>query len=124
MKDFIHNKKPKTIICDIDGTIVFHHGNLTMQFKKKPELLDGSIEKLNEWDSLGYNIVLITGRRESMRKETERHLESLGVFYDQLIMGVGGGARIVINDLKPNSDKKTAFAINVKRNTGIKDIEV
>ena len=34
-----------------------------------------------------------------MRITTERHLSELGIFYDQLIMGVGGGQRILINDL-------------------------
>ena len=124
MEESIHNKKPKTIICDIDGTLILHRGNLSLQYDNEPEILEGSIEKINEWDSLGYNIILITGRRESMRNKTEKQLESLGIFYDQLIMGVGGGTRVIINDLKPNSKKSTAVAINIERNTGIKNIEV
>jgi hypothetical protein len=83
--------------------------------------LPGTVKKLSEWDSKGYNIVLITGRRESMRRATEEQLARLGVFYDQLIMGIGGGDRILINDNKPDG-RETAFAINLERNKGIDDI--
>ena len=51
-------------------------------------------------------------------------LKEAGVFYDQLIMGLGGGERILINDLKPDSDNPTAHAINLIRNKGVKDVEV
>jgi hypothetical protein len=36
-----------------------------------------------------------------------------------LIMGVGGGPRILINDLKPERAWDTAEAYNVVRNTGL-----
>jgi hypothetical protein len=38
-------------------------------------------------------------------------------------MGIGGGERIVINDNKPDG-RQTAFAINLERNKGIKDINI
>ena len=82
-----------------------------------------TIEKLIEWDRLGYNIILLTGRRESSRRQTERQLEEVGIFYDQLIMGVGGGCRILINDKKPTGDI-TSIAFNPERNEGIKNIDV
>ena len=72
----------------------------------------------------GYNIILITGRRESQRQKTEKQLDLFGIFYDQLIMGVGGGDRVIINDRKPNSDRNTAYAINLNRNEGIKDVKI
>lgn len=83
----------KTILLDIDGTLVEHCGEITSQIKGTPFLLDGTLEKLTEWDRKGYNIILITGRRESAREETKRQLSELGIFYDQLIMGVGGRAK-------------------------------
>ena len=46
------------------------------------------------------------------------------IFYDQLIMGVGGGDRIIINDRKPNSERNTAHTINLYRNEGIQDVEL
>lgn len=114
--------RPKTIICDIDGTLTKHNiPSLNTPFNIKLELLPGTIEKLSEWDAKGYNIILITGRRESMRKSTEKQLADVGIFYDQLIMGVGGGTRVLINDNKPNGDI-AALCINLERDKGINDI--
>ena len=117
------NNKPKTIICDIDGVLLEHRNQgLSSQLYSSP--LENTIDKLTEWDSKGYNIILITGRRESMRENTEKQLGSLGIFYDQLVMGVGGGDRIVINDRKPNSERDTAYAINLNRNEGVNNVEI
>ena len=115
--------KPKTIICDIDGVLLIHKNKgLSEQLNSKP--LDGTIKKINEWDVKGYNIILITGRRESQRQKTEKQLYNFGIFYDKLIMGVGGGDRVIINDRKPNSDRNTAYAINLNRNEGIENVEI
>jgi len=114
--------RPKTIICDIDGTLVQHSPpNTSASESYMPKLLEGTIEKINEWERNGYNIILITGRKESMRRVTEKQLSHLGIYYDQLIMGVGGGPRYLINDYKPDGTK-AAFAINIERNKGINDI--
>jgi ribonucleotide monophosphatase NagD (HAD superfamily) len=116
--------RPKTIICDIDGTLIKH--NKPSEVAKNsysPELLEGTIDKLNEWEHKGYNIILLTGRKESMRTVTENQLLQLGIYYDQLIMGVGGGPRYLINDYKPDGTE-SAFAINVERNIGIKNISI
>jgi len=67
---------------------------------------------------------LTTGRKESCREATEKQLQRAGIFYNQLIMGFGGGDRIIINDRKPNSDKDTVFAVNIDRNKGIKDVKL
>ena len=121
------NSRPKTVICDIDGTLIEHSGGPRDQFTKEPKILDGVIEKLEEWDSLCYRVILLTGRKESMRIRTEKQLEQCGIFYDQLVMGVGGGARVLINDLKPDEEdpnNPTAIAINIKRNIGLKDVKI
>ena len=116
------NTRPKTIICDIDGTLIIHHApHISANESYVPELLEGTLEKLNEWERKGYNIILLTGRKESMRKVTEQQLSKLGIYYDQLVMGVGGGPRYLINDCKPEGTK-SAFAINIERNKGINDI--
>lgn len=117
--------RPKTILCDIDGTLIYHYNmNISEQTISNPQILDGTIDKINEWDKKGYNIILLTGRRESQRKVTEIQLSNFGIVYDQLIMGIGGGDRIIINDKKPNSDKDTAYAINLTRNEGISNVEI
>ena len=117
--------RPITIFCDIDGTLVKH---MPPQEASKPnahmELLPGTIEKIIDWDRKGNNIILTTGRRESIRKETERQLAEVGIIYDYLLMGIKGGKRYLINDKKPNKLENYALAINLKRNKGIKDIEI
>jgi hypothetical protein len=112
----------KTIICDIDGTLVFHHGSQRQQIKKRLVVLPGVVEKFHEWDKLGYTIVLISGRRESTRKITENQLSEAGLMYDKLILGVGRGQRILINDLKEDSKEPTAISINLKRNLGLQEL--
>ncbi|QDP51403.1 MAG: hypothetical protein GOVbin630_101 [Prokaryotic dsDNA virus sp.] len=114
----------KTIFCDIDGTILRHHGTQTKQLLCEPEPLEGVVEKFNEWDRKRYNIILVTGRRESLRDITEEQLCTLGLFYDKLIMGIGGGERVLVNDYKENSTIPTASAYCLERNKGLKGLEV
>jgi hydroxymethylpyrimidine pyrophosphatase-like HAD family hydrolase len=118
------DNRPKTIFCDIDGTLVKHVApSIAQDPSFEMELLEGTIEKLVEWDKLGYNIILTTGRKEGLRQQTERQLQKAGIFYDQLIMGLGGGARYLINDNKLIGTP-SSFSICVERNKGIKDINI
>jgi mannose-6-phosphate isomerase-like protein (cupin superfamily) len=73
------------------------------------------------WDvgHQAYGHKILTGRRESSRQVTEKQLSNLNIFYDKLIMGIGNGDRIIINDKKPDGIKNTAYAINVVRNQGL-----
>lgn len=116
--------RPKTLFIDIDGTLIKHHGSLSDQITEPPELLPGTLEKLNQWDREGCRIILVTGRRESTRAVTERQLDSLGIFYDTLIMGLGGGKRIIVNDFKPDSTEDTAGYVCLDRNQGINGIDL
>ena len=118
------DNRPKTIFCDIDGTLTKHTLPTQSQLpSNKMELLDGTLDKLNEWDQKGYRIILTTGRKEGLRSQTEKQLQEVGIIYDQLIMGIGGGARYIINDNKPDG-RETAFAVNIERNEGIKNINI
>ena len=52
-------------------------------------------------------------------------LANNNITYDTLIMGLWPNQRVLINDLRPNDEElKTAMAFNLKRNKGIKDIEI
>src|SRR6056300_305095 len=117
--------RPNTIFCDIDGTLVKQN---TAAENAQPDLplilLPGTAEKLETWDRSGYNIILTTGRKESMRYSTESQLRKAGIYYDQLIMGIGGGKRYLINNRKPYGTEDYAVAINIDRNVGIKDLEL
>lgn len=117
-KDKIVNIRPHTIFCDIDGTLLKHNNSIT-EITNITELLPNTKQAIETWDSLGYNIILTTGRKESLRNKTEEQLFNAGIIYDQLIMGIGGGSRIIINDRKVNGDKNTCYSMNVIRNKGI-----
>ena len=110
---------PETIICDIDGCILKHQGNLCHMNDNSPILLPGVKEMFDAWDKKGNRIVLLTGRKESMRQKTEEQLKSFGLFWDFLVMGATRGRRILINDKKPFSDQDTAVAINLIRDKGM-----
>ena len=120
--------KPKTIFCDIDGTLCQYPYTAEMggfDFDNKVmKPLPDTLKKLWEWVKAGHMIILTTGRKEGMRETTERQLREAGIIYDKLIMGIGGGTRVLINDLKPDRDGDTAIAINLKRDIGVKDVEI
>ena len=114
----------KIIFLDIDGCLIKHHGGSSSNLiKQKTQILDGVKEKLDEWEVAGYKIIITTGRKESYRKFTEKQLLVCGIAYDQLIMGLGRGERIVINDKKVDGTN-TATAICIDRNEGIGKINL
>ena len=111
---------PKTIFCDIDGTLWNHPGGACEQsLIEKHELLPNTREAINLWEKLGYKIILTTGRKEILREKTTKELLRLGIVYDELIMGLGGGERILINDRKENGLRNTSYSVNVIRDKGI-----
>jgi mannose-6-phosphate isomerase len=112
------NIRPHTIFCDIDGTLLKHNNSIT-EITDSTELLPNTKQSIETWDLLGYNIILTTGRKESLRQKTEEQLSSVGIHYDQLIMGIGGGSRIIINDRKMNGLENTCYSMNVIRNKGL-----
>lgn len=118
------NIRPKTIFCDVDGVLIEHCGDISIQSKIEPKILDGVIDTFKQWDINGYKIILTTGRKESMRKDTEYQLRKVNIFYDYLLMGITGGIRVIINDRKLNSKEDTAVAICVDRNEGLKNIKI
>jgi len=111
----------KTYILDIDGTVL-HHIDDFENIYNYPVLLGlpGANTKTAQWHCEGHYIILITARPESIRDITVKQLAAAGIFYDMLIMGVGAGERILVNDYVTN---RKAFAYNVVRNVdGIKDV--
>ena len=117
VKEF-YTTKPKTIFCDIDGTIFKHSHSISDVLAGPAELLDHVRAKFNQWDSEGHKIILITARKESTRSATEAQLCGMGLAWDQLIMGVGGGTRYLINDKLHNSDPDRAVSVNVVTDSG------
>ena len=122
----MNSSKPKTIFCDLDGTLTKHPKDvgLIQNPDYELEVLPGVKEFLYTIDVNRYHLVITTGRKESAREATIKQLQRVGILYDQLIMGFGGGDRILINDRKSNSEEDTAFAINLIRDEGVKDVKI
>jgi|688.fasta_scaffold87866_5 NDP-sugar pyrophosphorylase family protein len=116
-KEFF-TEKPKTIFCDIDGTILVHSHKYSDVVKNDPVVLKGVIDKFNEWDSYGHKIILCTARKESSREITEKQLKSLGLCWDLLIMGITSGVRVLINDKLNKFDNDRAISVNLTTNDG------
>ena len=62
---------PKTIFCDIDGTLLTHFGNIYENTNNDPIILNNVLETIHQWEKLNYKIILTTGRKECLRKITE-----------------------------------------------------
>ncbi len=117
-------ERPKTFLIDIDGTLLKHTGDITNLHTNFPSVLPGVLDKLRELDRKSCKIILVSGRREGTRKQTEEQLAKAGIIYDQLILGIGNGVRVLINDFKPDSTEPTAIAVNVERNKGLEGIDL
>lgn len=113
-----YSEKPKTIFCDIDGTLVKHMHTISDALSTEPVILPEVRNKINQWDSQGHKIILVTARKESTREITEAQLRSLGIAWDQLVMGVSSGQRVLVNDKLYNNDPDRAMAINVITDDG------
>lgn len=112
-------EKPKTLFVDLDGTILQHVHRYSDLDKTPPIPLNGAIDKINQWDSIGHRIILCTARKESAREMTERQLHSLGLCWDVLLMGLTSGERVLINDKLTEGAKDRAIAVNLLTNKGL-----
>ncbi len=116
---------PKTIFLDIDGCILEHLGSLSniVLHNERQTILEGVRDKLDEWERAGCTIILTTGRKESMRDLTIKQLNKRGIFFDQLVMGLGGKPRVLINDKKKDGSIM-ATVWNLDRNQGLKSVQI
>ena len=113
----------KTIICDIDGTIFkYPPGGHSDLVNVDPVMLPNVIKKFNEWEMKGCRIILITGRRESVREITEATLTDFGIPFDVLLMGYADTGRVVINDINWKGKVK-AHAVNLNRDEGFENVD-
>ena len=110
----------KTLIIDIDGTLTkYMDGGHKAVIDNAHELLPGVFHRMKKWEAQGHHIILITGRRESVRERTESELRRLGIPFDVLLMGYADSGRILINDVGP---RVKAHAVNVPRDAGWNDM--
>lgn len=91
----------KTLLVDCDGTILKHQGNLDKMLEVA-EPIFGVPECLKSLRATGWYIVITTARPEWSRYKTMEQLDRNGIVYDQLVMGLPTGKRVVLNDAKPD----------------------
>lgn len=118
----MQNEYVKTVFCDIDGTLI-KQVPFELLNQNEAEVLPGVIDKLNEWNQLGYCIVLTTARPEWLRTLTVNQMANFGIRYDQLVMGIGREERILINNNsldEPNEPR--ALSIAMPRNNGFENL--
>jgi len=125
----------KTWFVDIDGTILKHHTNVS---------LDNLIETYGEESYLHERpiasaidffksrpskdrIIIATAREKKHTDHTLKALKHCGMPFDDCIFDLGSGPRIVVNDIKPpgtagNKDPvKTAYGMDIERDYGIEE---
>lgn len=78
---------PLAIICDIDGTLAHHGDRSPYDWARVGEdTIDGTIRMILDHYDSGYPILLVSGRDEVCRKETEEWLLKHSVPYEELFM--------------------------------------
>jgi hypothetical protein len=116
--------KNPTYFVDIDGTITkYRKFNEIEEITAEP--IQDVIDYVNREFDNGAIIIITTARPNSYRLLTEHELDILGVKYHKILMGCGRGSRIILNDLDPdNPEIPRAVGINLKRDEGLKNIEI
>ncbi len=107
-----------TWILDLDGTLLKHNA-----YKNgKDEILNGVKEFLNQIPKDDF-ILILTAREKEARAQTLNFLTQNGIRFDEIIFEMPMGERILINDDKP-SGLKCAHCVNLKRDGGVKNLEI
>jgi hypothetical protein len=110
-----------TILCDLDGTLI-KHVPLPSETGEEIEILEGSIEKLREFKSKGYYLILTTSRIYDRVFKIIEKLKNEGLEFDQILCDLPVGPRFLINDNKDSECR--AYAIALQTDEGIKNINL
>jgi len=113
----------KTIFSDIDGTLIEQ-----VRFEDLDpnvvNVLPGVVEKMNEWYEAGHHIVLTTARPWNLELITKQQMETAGIRYHQIVMGIGREERILINNNSSKEpERNRAFGVPVLRDSGFDNLE-
>lgn len=103
-----------TWFIDLDGTIFKHNG----LWQDGYDIILPGVKEL--WKNIPIEdcIIITTARKEMWKEETVKVLKENDLRYDQIIFNLSHGERILINDIKPEKNLKTAIAWNVERDKG------
>jgi NDP-sugar pyrophosphorylase family protein len=117
---FIHDKP--TIFIDLDGTLIFHNSGLDLDGKSigKVVPIDTDIfAKLTKFQQTGGKVIVTTARPAYSNTSLMSQIESFNFKPDQIIFGLTGGQRLLVNDIKPTAPHiRSALSMNIARNSG------
>lgn len=116
--------KNPTFFVDIDGTLVVYRKFSELETATLTPVQD-VIDTINQYYDEGAIIVITSARPQTFELFTKQELEKIGVKYHQLVMGIGRGTRVVLNDKDPESpETPRALGINLNRNSGWEDLNI
>ena len=116
--------KNPTLFVDIDGTLV--------KYRKFSELsesiltpIQDVIDYVNDHYDNGSVVIITTARPSTYELFTKQELEKIGVKYHQLVMDLGRGTRVILNDKDPENEQiPRAIGINLNRNQGWEGLDI
>lgn len=108
----------KCLFVDIDGTLITNSSHHFPPYVGSGEPIENNIDYLAELHEQGKaKIVLTTSRPERLRQITIMELQTKGIPYDELVMGLPHCQRVIINDFARSNQYPSCKAINIPRNT-------
>ena len=108
----------KCLFVDIDGTLITNSSHHFPPYVGSGEPIENNIDYLAELYEQGRaKIVLTTSRPERLRQITITELQTKGIPYDELVMGLPHCQRVIINDFARSNPYPSCKAINIPRNT-------
>jgi histidinol phosphatase-like enzyme len=116
--------KNPTFFVDIDGTLVVYRKFSELSTAVLTPIQD-VIDTVNEYYDKGACIVITSARPIEYELFTKQELEKIGVKYHQLVMGIGRGTRVILNDTDPESPEiPRALGVNMVRNEGFGELDI
>ena len=84
--------KPLAIMCDLDGTAaIIEHRDPYDTEKCEDDIVEPIVANmLSVYHSLGYKVIIVTGRSDKYRAHCERWLASNNIPYDHMFMRIDG----------------------------------
>ena len=107
----------KCLFVDIDGTLITNSSHHFPPYTGSGEPIEDNINLLAELHEQGKaRIILTTSRPERLRQLTIQELQTKGIPYDELVMGLPHCQRVIINDFARSNPYPSCSAINIPRN--------
>ena len=107
----------KCLFVDIDSTLITNSSHHFPPYTGSGEPIEDNIDLLAELHEQGKaKIILTTSRPERLRQLTIQELQTKGIPFDELVMGLPHCQRIVINDFARSNPYPSCSAINIPRN--------